>query len=46
MRIDLHIHIDERTAEQLDRMEEKLGVHTDIMEIIMAASEADEASDG
>ena len=42
MRIDLHVHIhlDERTAEQLDRMEERLGVHTDIMEIIMAASEA------
>ena len=40
MRIDLHIEIDERDAEQLDRMEEKLGVHTDIMEIIMAASEA------
>lgn len=40
MRIDLHIHVDELTAKQLDRMEERLGVHTDIMEIIMAASEA------
>jgi hypothetical protein len=40
MRIDLHIHLDERVAEQLDRMEEKLGVSIDIMEIIMAASDA------
>jgi hypothetical protein len=40
MRIDLHIHLPEQYAEQLDRMEEKLGVQMDIMEIIMAASDA------
>lgn len=39
MRIEIHIHPDETTAEQLDRMEEKLGIIIETQEIIMAVSD-------